>query len=601
MNVNSILTKTKVCLYLIGAMVYLFLASADLTAQSVGPRNPATSGNDTSVGTQAWSNQNNNQSSNDNYATGNFTATSNYLTATNFSMAVPPCALVTGIEVSIEKSTAAKPAIGILNGWTSNGSHTSGAGNNRVLVVTVSIENANADRNVSSITYGGQNMTKIVERVAGPVGTFYNRTEIWYLNDAGITAASGSAINVTYGGGAASSFNARVGAVTLNNVDQVNPIISTASNSSTGGTVNFGATGLAVGVGDFILTSATMGANGSYAINSGFTEGFDQVNATTMTSQGATKVIATAATENPTVTFTGTANQQVLAAVAFNNVDFVDTSVRLTMGGSFVGNNKASSTEWGTTDAATVYGGPGDMWGLGTVLGSDVNASTFGVGISARGGNALSRVDHITMRIYYTNESIPPTITCPANITVAETAGLCGAVVNYNVDVADNCSSCAPASIPGYTLIGTYNGHTYFRSNTNSTWPVANTSAQSLGAHLVTISSAGENSFLSGIGQHWSGLTDEAVEGTWVWVTGEPVIYTSWAGGEPNNSGNQDYMLINWSGTNWDDQGASSLPFVVEFDCVTANLVTGLPSGSVFPVGTTTVTYNAADQAGNLS
>jgi hypothetical protein len=198
-----------------------------------------------------------------------------------------------------------------------------------------------------------------------------------------------------------------------------------------------------------------------------------------------------------------------------------------------------------------------------------------------------------------------PVMTCPSNITTAATAGVCGAIVNYTVSSTDNCdagSGCAPATIAGYTLIGHYGGHTYFRSNTSSNWPTAKTNAEALGAHLVTISSAAENAFLSGIGQHWGGMTDETVEGTWAWVTGEPVVYTSWQAGEPNNAGgNQDYLVLNYSGTNWDDQGNSSLPHIVEFDCMTVNLVAGYASGSVFPIGTTTVTYNATDASGNTS
>jgi Ig-like domain CHU_C associated/Lectin C-type domain/HYR domain len=200
----------------------------------------------------------------------------------------------------------------------------------------------------------------------------------------------------------------------------------------------------------------------------------------------------------------------------------------------------------------------------------------------------------------------PPVMNCPANITVNAAAGVCGAVVNYTVTATDNCSGtfgCAPASIPGYTLIGTYGGHTYFRSNAGTTWATANTNATALGAHLVTIGSAGENSFFAGLGSHWAGFTDQAVEGTFVWVTGEPVVYTSWNGGEPNNSGgNENYMQLNFSGTNWNDaNGGNSYPSVIEFDCLNVNMVAGLVSGSVFPVGTTTVTYNATDIAGNTS
>ena len=44
----------------------------------------------------------------------------------------------------------------------------------------------------------------------------------------------------------------------------------------------------------------------------------------------------------------------------------------------------------------------------------------------------------------------PPTITCPANISVNNEAGKCSAVVNYTAPVGmDNCSSATTAQIAG--------------------------------------------------------------------------------------------------------------------------------------------------------
>ena len=38
-------------------------------------------------------------------------------------------------------------------------------------------------------------------------------------------------------------------------------------------------------------------------------------------------------------------------------------------------------------------------------------------------------------------------------------------------------------------------------------------------------------------GQTWLGINDIESEGDWVWETGDPVEYTNWCGGEPNNWG----------------------------------------------------------------
>ena len=54
------------------------------------------------------------------------------------------------------------------------------------------------------------------------------------------------------------------------------------------------------------------------------------------------------------------------------------------------------------------------------------------------------------------------------------------------------------------------------------------------------------------------GGTDQAAEGTWVWVTGESWTYNNWNGGEPNDyGGGEDYLQLNWAVTGgWNDHGA---------------------------------------------
>jgi hypothetical protein len=100
-------------------------------------------------------------------------------------------------------------------------------------------------------------------------------------------------------------------------------------------------------------------------------------------------------------------------------------------------------------------------------------------------------------------------------------------------------------------------GHWYDKVNGN--WFTAENSAILLGGHLVTINDEAEQQWLitnfGGNTLYWIGFTDRDNEGTWVWVSGEPVTYTNWAPSEPNNYlGNEDWAVMNWGNNGkWND------------------------------------------------
>jgi hypothetical protein len=81
-----------------------------------------------------------------------------------------------------------------------------------------------------------------------------------------------------------------------------------------------------------------------------------------------------------------------------------DKSVKLIKGGAIQGTEKASASNWPSSDAYASYGGSADLWGL-TLTEADVEASTFGVGIAVKGSNAdvsnSAFVDHIRITITY--------------------------------------------------------------------------------------------------------------------------------------------------------------------------------------------------------
>lgn len=123
------------------------------------------------------------------------------------------------------------------------------------------------------------------------------------------------------------------------------------------------------------------------------------------------------------------------------------------------------------------------------------------------------------------------------------------------------------STITGFTNQQNYNGHSYYRSTGTANWQTAKSNCANMGGHLVTITTSGEQAFIFGLWPSgWIGLTDEVTEGTWKWVTGETYSYTNWNSGEPNNSGNEDYVQF-VSGGKWNDlNGTSSLAYVLEFE-----------------------------------
>jgi Lectin C-type domain len=97
------------------------------------------------------------------------------------------------------------------------------------------------------------------------------------------------------------------------------------------------------------------------------------------------------------------------------------------------------------------------------------------------------------------------------------------------------------------------NDHRYAITDDATDWTTAESAAIGLGGHLASITSSDEQSFinstfLTGAFERvplWIGLTDEVVEGTFVWATGESLGYTNWKTNEPS-VGNEHYVAINW-------------------------------------------------------
>lgn len=100
----------------------------------------------------------------------------------------------------------------------------------------------------------------------------------------------------------------------------------------------------------------------------------------------------------------------------------------------------------------------------------------------------------------------------------------------------------------------------YFYNPQSLSGNAAQQFAESLGANLISVQSATENSCISSslttngfLGVIWIGFTDENSEGSYYWYDESPVVYTNWNPGEPNNGGgNEDCTQIYPDGL-WND------------------------------------------------
>jgi len=111
------------------------------------------------------------------------------------------------------------------------------------------------------------------------------------------------------------------------------------------------------------------------------------------------------------------------------------------------------------------------------------------------------------------------------------------------------------------------NGH-FYAMLSPATWTWSERAAVALGGHLSTIRNQTEQDWVHGtFGRFggtnhllWVGINDVAVEGTFRWSSGEPVSFTYWAPGEPNNAlTGEDFVTMYQPGHSqagrWNDWG----------------------------------------------
>ena len=119
-----------------------------------------------------------------------------------------------------------------------------------------------------------------------------------------------------------------------------------------------------------------------------------------------------------------------------------------------------------------------------------------------------------------------------------------------------------------------WRGHYYQRFDAYSSWAQGKVACQSKGAHLATITSIEENDFVYGpvgvslgdsANDYSIGATDEVMEGTWKWITGEPWSFEYF---NDYNWSNEDYATMNPQDSHWhiDYSSDNQTGYVCEWD-----------------------------------
>ncbi len=127
---------------------------------------------------------------------------------------------------------------------------------------------------------------------------------------------------------------------------------------------------------------------------------------------------------------------------------------------------------------------------------------------------------------------------------------------SFCVNEANNF--CEPPVIHG-PVVNPATKHRYYVLDTGE-WSQAERAAIALGGHLAVPNTPAENTWIklnmrngfAGVTDAFIGVSDQAIEGTFVAITHE-AIAASWAPGEPNNSGNGEDFTTMLADGNWND------------------------------------------------
>ncbi len=216
-------------------------------------------------------------------------------------------------EWSTIESVMTQPPRGdveILGSWTSGLSHAKENGSNRALIFIAHDESTSGFPNLLSVTYGGQEMTKIYE--ISVIGMSYgNNVAAFILTESGIAAATSDTFIPSW---SVTPDVTAYNSVFVKNVDQTEPIFASDGDGTASGNDPLYTDPVATNDGDMVILGATCGNLGSYTLENNFIEVIDQQfgNSSIGGTAAAGYKAATGVSETPKADFSGSVDRQCI-------------------------------------------------------------------------------------------------------------------------------------------------------------------------------------------------------------------------------------------------------------------------------------------------
>jgi GH35 family endo-1,4-beta-xylanase len=210
-------------------------------------------------------------------------------------------------------TTAPGPDVNIIGSWLSSTTHIKESGYSRALILIAHEESTTGyNPALTSVTYGGQSMTKVIE--VNAVSGNGNYVAAFILNEAGVAASTDGTFVPNW---SATTSSVAYASAFFTNANQTTLIGATARNSTTTSTPNpITTAALSTNDGDMVILGATCGNLGSYTLNNSFTEGVDQAVGTNGLTGVTGHKLATGSPETPSATYyTGPNRQAIIGLV----------------------------------------------------------------------------------------------------------------------------------------------------------------------------------------------------------------------------------------------------------------------------------------------